>query len=416
MFLFGYYFTKIVTLTISKSFLSCEGLNFINPSQTESRTNPKCSFSYSFTIFENLSEIALKWSSMDERNNVNPWLSFDFQKNMVTKMPDNIKVLYGCYSFENEVKGYFPIYFFDFSLSKSIVEKNMFKRILGKLIKGKILLMGQIFSTGTNYPFSEYLKNHHFQKELHHFLQSIATTYKAKAILWKDFFSVCDALELKGYSSFRYQPAMIMKIDNHWDTMKDYENSLSSKYRMRLFRARNKMNGVLWKTLSKEEIINSQADIHRLYLGILSDASFKMAIVTESYFSNMKEAFKEKYNLTAGYLDGNLVCFYSTLINGETLEANLAGFEEKTNLKMQLYLNMLFLMVESAIKLKVRNLNFYRTAMEIKSSVGAEGKETIVYIKPTAKWLAPLFSILILWFSPKNHVWKARYPFKAKFS
>ena len=46
----------------------------------------------------------------------------------------------------------------------------------------------------------------------------------------------------------------------------------------------------------------------------------------------VKEAFKEMYNITAGYLDGNLVCFYSTLINGDTLEANLAGFEEETNL------------------------------------------------------------------------------------
>jgi hypothetical protein len=55
---------------------------------------------------------------MDTNKNVNPWLSFDFQKNMLTAMPENVKVLYGGYSFGNEVKGYFPIYFFDFSLDK----------------------------------------------------------------------------------------------------------------------------------------------------------------------------------------------------------------------------------------------------------------------------------------------------------
>jgi hypothetical protein len=379
-------------------------------------TAPKCSFSFSFTIFEDLNEIASKWSLVDTNKNVNPWLSFDFQQNMLTAMPENVKVLYGCYSFGNEVKGYFPIYFFDFSLDKSFREKNLLKRILGKFIKAKILLMGQIFSTGTNYPFSDYLKDQQFQKELHHFLHSIASRYKAKAILWKDFFSGCAALELNGYFSFKYQPAMIMKIDDRWETMQDYEQSLSSKYRIRLLRARNKMKGIIWKNLTKEEIINSQASLHQLYVGILSDATFKMATVPESYFSSMKEAFKEKYNLTAGYLDGNLVCFYSTLINGETLEANLAGFEEETNLKMQLYLNMLFFMVENAIKFKVGKLNFYRTAMEIKSSVGAVGNETMVYIKPTSKWLAPLFPILVPWFSPQNLVWKARSPFKAKYS
>lgn len=403
-------------MNISKSFLNCDSLNFFDLLKPSAGTAPDGSFSLNFTIFEDLNEIALKWSLMDSNESLNPWLSFDFQKNMVTAMPENVKVLYGCYSSGNEIKGYFPIYFYDFSLDKSFREKNPIKRILGKLIKGKILLMGQIFSTGTNYPFSEYLRDQHFQKELHHFLHSIASRYKAKAILWKDFFSVCAALEQNGYFSFKYQPAMIMAIDNHWETMHDYEQSLSSKYRIRLSRARNKMKGITWKTLNKEEIIHSQADLHQLYLGILSEATFKMATVPESYFSNMKEAFKEKYNITAGYLDGKLICFYSTLVNGETLEANLTGFEEKTNLKMQLYLNMLFLMVENAIKLKVGKLNFYRTALEIKSSVGAVGKDTMVYIKPTSKWLAPLFPILIPWFSPQNNVWKSRSPFKAIFS
>ena len=381
-----------------------------------SETVQNDSFSFSFTIFEDLNEISLKWSLIDANESFNPWLSFDFHKNMLTAMPENVKVIYGCYSFGNEVKGYFPIYFFDFSLDKSIRENNPVKKILGKLIKAKILLMGQIFSTGTNYPFSDYLKDLHFQKELHHFLQGLASRYKAKAILWKDFFSVCDALEENGYFSFKYQPAMIMNIEKHWETMHDYEQALSSKYRIRLSRARNKMKGITWKTLNKEEIIDSQSDLHQLYTGILSEATFKMAIVSDSYFAKMKEAFKDKYNVTAGYLDGKLVCFYSTLINGETLEANLAGFEEEPNLKMQLYLNMLFLMVENAIKLKVGKLNFYRTAMEIKSSVGAVGKDTMVYIKPTSKWLAPLFPILIPWFSPQNLVWKARSPFKATLS
>ena len=391
-------------------------MNFFDLLNPAAGTAQNGSLSFNFTIFEDLNEIALKWSLMESNKSLNPWLSFDFQKNVLTSMPENVKVIYGCYSFGNEVKGCFPIYFYDFSLNKSIRENNPVKKILGKLIKAKILLMGQIFSTGTNYPFGDYLRDQHFQKELHLFLQGVAARYKAKAILWKDFFSVCDALEENGYFSFKYQPAMIMAIDNHWETMHDYEQSLSSKYRIRLSRARNKMKGITWKTLNKEEIIHSQADLHQLYIGILSEATFKMATVPESYFSSMKEAFKERYNIMAGYLDGKLVCFYSTLVNGETLEANLAGFEEETNLKMQLYLNMLFLMVENAIKLKVGKLNFYRTAMEIKSSVGAVGMDTMVYIKPTSKWFAPLFPILIPWFSPKNLVWKARSPFKAIFS
>jgi len=83
-------------------------------------------------------------------------------------------------------------------------------------------------------------------------------------------------------------------------------------------------------------------------------------------------------------------------------------------LKMQLYLNMLYLMVEDAIKLSCEKINFYRTALEIKSSVGAVGYDSFIYIRPTSKWLAPLFPILIPWFSPKNPTWIPRSPFKVE--
>jgi len=372
--------------------------------------------SHRFSLFENLSELASKWSMIDANKQVNPWLSYDFQQNMKTSMPENIKVVYGCYTLDNELKGYFPIYFYNFSLEKSLKEKNLFKKILGKLINAKILLMGQVFSTGSNYPFYEHLGDRQFQKNLHKFLQKVASVHNAKAILWKDFFTSCSALDHHGYFPFKYQPAMIMKMNAMWKTMQDYEQSLTSKYRIRLFRARNKMKEINWRTLNKEEILIAQFDLYQMYKGVLSEATFNMSIFPESFFLGMKEAFKDKYNITAGYLNGKMICFYSTLTNGNILEANLAGFEEDTNLKMQLYLNMLFLMVEDAIRLNVDTLNFYRTAMEIKSSVGAKGIDTIVYIKPTSKWMAPLFPILIPWFSPNNPDWQARSPFKANLS
>ena len=125
-------------MNISKSFLNCDSLNFFDLLNPAAGTAQNGSLSFNFTIFEDLNEIALKWSSMDSNESLNPWLSFDFQKNMLTTMPENVKVLYGCYSFGNELKGYFPIYFYDFSLDKSFREKNPVKRIFGKLIKVKI--------------------------------------------------------------------------------------------------------------------------------------------------------------------------------------------------------------------------------------------------------------------------------------
>lgn len=365
-----------------------------------------------FSIHEDLNEIKIPWKKSDDHKFVNLWLSFDFQQDISSVLPDKFKVIYGVFSYDNVLIEYFPIYLIDFSLNKSIKFKNPFKYVLAKLVKAKILLMGQFLSTGQNFPFIEFLTEREFQIALHSFLQKVAVKYEAKAILWKDFFSNSPALEENGYFSFNYQPTMIMTLRGEWQNMKDYENALVSKYRIRLNRARKKGKGIVWLNLSVTEIIKWQSEIYNLYNGIISDAVFNIAIIPETYFSTMKSNFHDKYNLTAGFLDGKLVCFYSTILNGSTLEANLVGFDKNLNLRMQIYLNMLFLMVEEGIKLKVENINFYRTAMEIKSSLGAKAYPSFIYIKPTSTWFVPFFHLLIPWFSPKNPSWLSRSPFK----
>jgi len=401
-------------LNFSKYFFDYEGWNLYTILKSGLESKEELTASYTFSVYDNLNEIKGNWELFDAHKIINPWLSFGFQKNVASEMTENLRVVYGSFSFQNEILGYFPIYLFDFSLNKSLQFRNPVKKYLGKFAKARILLMGQLFATGLNSPFHNYLKEKHFQKELHVFLQRVALTYRAKAILWKDFFTQCPTLKDNGYFSFTYQPTMLMTIKEKWQTMKDYENSLSSKYRIRLQRARKKMKDVVWLNLSESEIVKWQVNLHELYTGVVSEAVFNLATVQETYFSRMKNTFKDKYKVVAGFCEGKLVCFYSTLINGETIEANLAGFEENSNLKMQLYLNMLFLMVEDAIKLRCEKINFYRTALEIKSSVGAVGYDTLIYVKPTSKWLSPLFPILISWFSPKNPVWKPRSPFKVE--
>lgn len=367
---------------------------------------------YHFSVHDRLEDISSTWKLIEVTKKVNPWLSYHFVKNLSLGMPSNITILIASYSLNNNILGFFPIYLFDFSLDECLYQKNPIKKYLGKFIKAKIILMGQMLTTGSNYPMQEFFDNNIFQQSLHIFLERIAIKYRAKAILWKDFFLPSKSLESIGFQSFSYQPTMVMKLCEDWQSIKDYEEALSSKYRIRLNRARFKMTDLIWINLKEKEIDYWKRDIHELYLKVATNALFNVVTVPVSFFSNMKKSFGDDYHLKAGFLDGKIVCFYSTLRNGDSLEANYAGFESSVNASKQLYLNMLFLMVEDGISSGCKEINFYRTAMEIKSSIGAVGKDTIVYIKPTSKWLAPLFPILIPWFSPQNLVWKARSPFK----
>ena len=280
-------------MNISKYFFDCERWNLLTTLKSVLNSKEEVTNSYTFAVYENLSEVSVRWELFEAQKKINPWLSLDFQKNVDDEMSENLKLVYGSFSFQNEILGYFPIYIFDFSLNKSLQLRNPVKKYFAKFANARILLMGQLLATGLNFPFHDYLKEVHFQKELNVFLQQVAISFKAKAILWKDFFTKCANLEDNGYFSFIYQPAMIMNVQGKWLTMKDYENSISSKYRVRLQRARKKMKEVIWLNLSEEEIGKWQTNLHKLYTGVVYEAVFNLATVPETYFLKMKNTFKD---------------------------------------------------------------------------------------------------------------------------
>ena len=76
-----------------------------------------------------------------------------------------------------------------------------------------------------------------------------------------------------------------------------------------------------------------------------------------------------------------------------------------------LYLNMLYDLVDDAIRLKTDKLILSRTALEIKSSVGAEAHAMVLYLKATNSFLNIGVAKALNYFKPKED-WVPRSPFK----
>ena len=147
-----------------------------------------------------------------------------------------------------------------------------------------------------------------------------------------------------------------------------------------------------------------------MYLNVSNNAKFNTFLLPENHFFSLKNHLKDSFKIFGYYLDGELVGFYTLILNNDVLETYFLGYYSEHQYNNQLYLNMLYDMAKFAIDNHFKTVVYARTAMEIKSSVGAKPISMQVYIKHT-NWvvnaiLKQIFSLM----NPKQN-WEERHPF-----
>lgn len=215
----------------------------------------------------------------------------------------------------------------------------------------------------------------------------------------------------EGYQELCFFPNMVFHLSPAWRQFDDYLDSLLSKYRVRARRAFRLLDGVRTRELSLEEIQYREDELYGLYQQVAASVEFNMATLDRGYFSGLKVEMGDAFHLVGYFLEGRLLGFFSTIENGEELEAHFMGFDQQFNREYQLYLNMLFDMIRMGIDMRVRYISFARTAMEIKSSVGAVAEELTCYIRHRSPAVHSLIRPLVQWLQPSLE-WEPRHPFK----
>jgi hypothetical protein len=87
------------------------------------------------------------------------------------------------------------------------------------------------------------------------------------------------------------------------------------------------------------------------------------------------------------------------------------GYNKEENLHSQLYLNTLFDIIKQGIESKFSKINFSRTALEIKSSVGAVPQEMCCYMKHRSNFSNKFIRPILDYLNPEIE-WVPRHPFK----
>ena len=248
-------------------------------------------------------------------------------------------------------------------------------------------------------------------------LEKEAARLNVKAVLIKDVQPEQEGLGQKaamaGYSTFCFQPNMVLKTADHWGAMEDYLEDLSAKYRVRYRRAQKKLAPLKRMELSLSQIQVLKTRIHNLYRQQAEKADFNLVSLHPEYWEGLKMALKGDFRVWAYFDRDEMVGFYTAIQHGEILEAHFLGYNEEQNREHQLYLNILYDLAQEAIECGAKKLVFARPALEIKSSIGARPEWLSCYIRhknPLTNYLLPR---LIRFLEPTSE-WTPRNPFKAE--
>jgi len=381
-------------------------------------------------LYTSIDEIQSTWDSLvvDEY-----FAQGKYLKTLESTNPDHLKNVYvvlqkdqqlvGAVLLQSLVLNMSESFDYDnYSTNKSFVSRlwQRFRQMMISLITVRMLTVGNLYLTGqygiflsdelgdseTKYKILDDLVKL-FKKEFR------KTPYRFSGILYKDFFDNLQTSRPKelGLCPFKIDPNMILEIRPSWLSFDDYLLDMKSKYRVRLKNAIKKFNPIERKILSLEDVATHNSDMYSLYSEILEGSGFVLAMGRENYFEELKRQLGDALQVTGYFLDGKLVGFYTWVMEGEKMDSHFIGFKKDINNKYQIYLNILLDLVRDGINQKASSIYYFRTALEIKSSVGAEPHDMTCYYKQMNPLLNKLVPPIFDYFIPQQS-WKQRHPFK----
>lgn len=311
---------------------------------------------------------------------------------------------------------------------ESVPKDNLFScfyRHLKKLVARKVdfvtLICGNLLATGPfGFTYSSVISYEKlqdlFNQVLRTLFQHVELIDHASVCLLKELpltekFDDSDESKLKYFHPFFIQPTMVLPISDKWQTLEDYLNDLQSKYRLRVRKALHASQNIEHREFDIQELKMYQDKIYDLYFNTADGSDFNLVNLNKEYFLRLKESLGDKYHVIGCFKNQELIAFYSFFNDAPELLGHFLGTMKENNLIYQVYLNILIRFISHGIEGKYKTINLARTAIEIKSSVGAVPIEMLCYLTHRNKIYNAFVPNLIKYLKPEEK-YVIRQPFK----
>ncbi len=238
---------------------------------------------------------------------------------------------------------------------------------------------------------------------------------KISGFLIKDFYeqdkSRVEGLRQAGFLEFRVNPNMILEVKPSWKKQDDYLGEMASKYRTRMKKAMKRAEPLKIREMNAAELQQLLPVMSALYDEVVDEAAFKLAKLNIEYIVRLKIELGEKFGVLGFFKGDELVSFISYYLHEKDLVAGYMGMKRSLNHEYDLYLNVLLKLAETGISKGMKQVIYGRTAMEIKSSVGALPHTMLLYVRHRSSLVNFIIRQVVRYLS-KEEKWTLRSPFK----
>lgn len=379
--------------------------------------------SFTFQIYDTTSLLPTDWNTLAIDT---VFLNTSYLKILELSAPKNMACHFIGIFEKQELVGIALSQFLDLNSLESFGErdkcvKTAVRNFVFKNFCSHVLFIGNNMLTGQNaIALSSKTNTTHALQALKQATVALKKKYKSEGkpihiTTFKDFDSSLIANfaipEFKKSYQFSTQPNMIFEIESSWKSEEDYVAALSKKYRDQYKRARKKAIGIDKRKMNLEEIIANEEVIYDLYFHVAKNAPFNTFFLTKNHFRVFKDIMKDKFLFYGYFQDGKLIGFNTLIKNGKSLDTYFLGYDDSIQREKMLYLNMLYDMIGYSINKGFEEIIFARTALEIKSSVGAKAVTMYGLMEHSTPLLNKKIGKIFRYLEPKT-IWQERNPFQ----
>jgi predicted N-acyltransferase len=377
----------------------------------------------SIKIYSSAADLPENWNNVTLDN---IFLSKEYLALLEKSAPKNMHCHFIGLFKDGELAGIALSQFLDLNKMESFGErdqciKTAVRNVVFKNFCSHILIIGNNMLTGQNaYAFSDKIDKTQALQALKTASEKLEIIFKNKGLkvhvtTFKDFpmeeTAGFQQAEFQKYFQYSTQPNMLFDIPSHWKSEQDYINALTKKYRDQYKRARKKAEGIEKRKMHLEDIIKYEETIYDLYHHVAKNAYFNTFFLPKNHFRTFKEILKDKFLFYGYFLDEKLIGFNTLIKNGEVMDTYFLGYDDSVQREKMLYLNMLYDMVAYSINKGFKEIIFARTALEIKSSIGAKPQKMFGLGKHSNTIVDLAFEKVFCYLEP-TVVWQERNPFK----